>query len=54
MRINILDKILMCIFKKYTYKIYTLGVKDGFNWENNYPGTTDLLLTQKRDFIKKR
>lgn len=34
MRINIIDKILMHIFKKYTYKIYSLGVQYGFNWQN--------------------
>lgn len=33
MRINILDKILSYIFKGYTYKIYRIGVKDGFNWK---------------------
>lgn len=34
MRINIIDKILIHIFKRYTYKIYSLGVQYGFNWQN--------------------
>ena len=34
MSINIIDKTLMHIFKRYTYKIYSLGAKDGFNWGN--------------------
>jgi hypothetical protein len=34
MRINIIDKILMHIFKRYTYKIYHLGAQFGFYWVN--------------------
>ena len=30
MELNIIDKLLMCVLKKYTHKIYCLGVKDGF------------------------
>lgn len=30
MELNIVDKILMCILKKYTHKIYCLGMKAGF------------------------
>ena len=36
MRINFLDKLLFCLFKKYIYKIYAIGVNDGFNWKNKY------------------
>ncbi len=32
MELNIFDKILSQIFKRYTYKIYRCGVRDGFNW----------------------
>ena len=32
MELNIIDNIIKCIFKKYTYKIYCLGMKDGYNW----------------------
>lgn len=34
LKLNILDKILLHIFKRYSYKIYRLGVRDGFNWKN--------------------
>lgn len=34
MRINIFDKILSCILKKYTYKIYKIGMIDYYNWNN--------------------
>lgn len=33
MKLNIFDEILLHIFKNYSYKIYKLGVRDGFNWE---------------------
>ena len=33
MELNLLDEILFHIFKSYTYKIYRMGVKDGFNWK---------------------
>ena len=32
--LNICDKILMKVFKGYTFKIYKLGLNDAFNWEN--------------------
>lgn len=32
--LNICDKIIMKIFKEYTFKIYKLGLNDAFNWEN--------------------
>lgn len=35
MDLNILEKILSKIFKQYTYKIYSIGVKDGYNWRSN-------------------
>lgn len=31
--LNLLDRILLNIFNKYTYKIYSNGFKDGFNYK---------------------
>ncbi len=31
--LNIFDKIIATILKRYTYKIYSIGVKDGFNFK---------------------
>lgn len=31
--LNMFDKILSMVFKKYTIKIYKKGVRDGFNWK---------------------
>ena len=33
--LNVFDKILSKILKRYTYKIYSIGVKDGDNWQSN-------------------
>lgn len=33
MRLNIVDKILYHILKRYSRKIYRMGVIDGFNWK---------------------
>lgn len=33
MGLNLLDKILLHIFKNYSNKIYRIGVRDGFNWK---------------------
>jgi hypothetical protein len=33
--LNAFEKILSKIFKRYTYKIYSIGVKDGYNWQVN-------------------
>lgn len=33
--LNVFDKILSKILKRYTYKIYSIGVKDGYNWRSN-------------------
>ena len=30
--LNILDKLLSKILKRYTYKIYSKGIVDGYNW----------------------
>ncbi len=30
--LNILDKLLSKILKRYTYKIYRKGIVDGYNW----------------------
>lgn len=46
MELNILDIILLHIFKKYSYKIYKLGVKDSFNW-NNVDNVNGLSTTHK-------
>lgn len=46
MELNILDIILLDIFKKYSYKIYKLGVKDSFNW-NNVDNVNGLSTTHK-------
>ncbi|MCI9000060.1 MAG: hypothetical protein HFJ26_03840 [Clostridia bacterium] len=34
MGLNILDRILLHIFKRYSYKIYRCGIQDEFNWNN--------------------
>ncbi len=34
MRFNLLDEVLFHLFKSYTYKIYIIGIKDGYNWNN--------------------
>ncbi len=31
-KLNIFDKILKNIFKRYSEKIYRQGLRDGFNW----------------------
>lgn len=33
--IKFCDIILMHCFKKYTLRVYRLGLQDGFNWNNN-------------------
>ena len=33
-KLNFCDKIIMKVFKRYTFKIYKLGLNDVFNWEN--------------------
>ena len=33
--LNVFEKILSKIFKQYTYKIYSIGLKDGYNWQSN-------------------
>lgn len=34
MKLNLLEEVLLHIFKRYSYKIYRIGVQDGFNWKN--------------------
>ena len=34
MNLNWLDEVMLYIFKMYSYKIYTMGVRDGFNYKN--------------------
>lgn len=33
--LNFCDKILLMLFKRYTYKILQQGVKMEYNWNNN-------------------
>ena len=33
-KLNFCDKIIMKVFKRYTFKIYKLGLNDAFNCEN--------------------
>ena len=33
-KLKLHEKILYGLFRKYTYKIYSLGVQYGFNWQN--------------------
>ena len=37
MKLNILDRILLHIFKRYSYKIYKYGIQDGFYWNGDFP-----------------
>lgn len=30
--LNFFEKVISIILKKYTYKIYSNGIKDGYNW----------------------
>ena len=32
--LNFYDQIIMTVVKRYTFKIYKLGLNDAFNWEN--------------------
>lgn len=32
--LNVVEKVIFVIFKKYSIKIYKLGVKKGYNWNN--------------------
>lgn len=34
MELNFFDKLLLNILSNYTYKIYKIGLKDGFDWYN--------------------
>jgi len=31
MKLNLIDEMLLHIFKSYSYKIYRIGVRDGYN-----------------------
>lgn len=33
MKLNIIDEILLHIFKKYSKKVYKIGLQNGFNWK---------------------
>lgn len=44
--LTMFEKILSTIFKKYSYKIYKLGVIDSFNW-NNVDNVNDWSTTYK-------
>lgn len=32
--LNLFDRIILHIFSDFSYKVYTFGVKDGYNWSN--------------------
>lgn len=32
--LNLIEKLLYNICRKYTYKVYSIGVKSGYNWES--------------------
>lgn len=32
--LNAFDMILSKIFKRYTYKIYSIGMQEGYNWRS--------------------
>lgn len=32
--LNIFERVLFVLFKKYSIKVYKIGVKIGFNWSN--------------------
>lgn len=32
--LNVVEKIIFRIFKSYSIKVYSLGVKKGYNWVN--------------------
>ncbi len=34
MRFNLFEKILFKLLKKYSFKIYRMGINDYFNWIN--------------------
>ena len=36
MKLNVIDQIWLKIFRKYTYKIYCIAFKDGFELGNDY------------------
>lgn len=45
--LNIIDKILMRVFPRYTYKIFSKGVKECFLW-NNVDNVNDLSTMNKK------
>lgn len=45
-KLKIKDKFLLCIFKKYTYEIYSHGFKEGFN-SSNVDNVNDLSTLNK-------
>lgn len=32
--LNLREKLIFIVFKKYSYKIYSIGTKEGYNWCN--------------------
>ncbi len=56
--LNFCDKIIMKILKKYTIKVYRIGLNDAFNWENqkykknNLQGCTVIKITKMNFKIK--
>lgn len=35
MKLNLLEEVLFHLFRNYTYKIYSIGFKDGYNKRMN-------------------
>lgn len=33
--LNVFDMILSKVFKRYTYKIYSIGMQEGYNWSKS-------------------
>lgn len=51
--LNFYDKIIMKVFKRYTFKIYKLGLNDAFNWENQKIRKAETRLKHIRNYIIK-
>ena len=47
--LNICDIIIMKIFKKFSCKVYRLGIKDAFNLENEEMGKNEKQKNAERE-----
>ena len=34
--LNVVEKVIFKIFKRYSIKVYKLGVKKGYNWRGSF------------------